>query len=116
MNAARNVVGLQGLRAARQPAVRRGFSLSTSSRLGLKESSSRGGFAETDADYEKHKKDSLDKQKKGSGHWKPELASDSEEAVRADRSSEEDVAAMQERTKRAAEETSKSGTSRRDGM
>ncbi|QUC20853.1 uncharacterized protein UV8b_05094 [Ustilaginoidea virens] len=111
MNAARNVVGLQGLRAARQPAVRRGFSLSTSSRLGLKESSS-----QTDADYEKHKKDSLDKQKKGSGHWKPELASDSEEAVRADRSSEEDVAAMQERTKRAAEETSKSGTSMRDGM
>jgi hypothetical protein len=76
---------------------------------------------ETDVDNELHKKDSLAKQKKGSGHWKPELASDSEEAVRADRSSRDDhaserIEALQERTKRAAEETSKAGTSMRDGL
>jgi hypothetical protein len=30
---------------------------------------------------EKHKQDQLKKQKEGKGHWKPELASNSEEAV-----------------------------------
>lgn len=30
---------------------------------------------------EQHKEDSLKKQKDGKGHWKPELASDSEEAA-----------------------------------
>jgi hypothetical protein len=30
---------------------------------------------------EKHKQDLLNKQKEGKGHWKPELASNSEEAV-----------------------------------
>ncbi|EGR46014.1 uncharacterized protein TRIREDRAFT_34274, partial [Trichoderma reesei QM6a] len=53
--------------------------------------------------YDRHKKDSLEKQKKGSGHWKPELASDSEEAVRADRASREhtpeQLRELQERTK-----------------
>lgn len=77
-------------------------------------------FIETSVDYDHHKQDSLAKQKKGSGHWKPELASDSEEAVRADRASKENLAekmdALQERTKRAAEETSKAGTSMRDSM
>jgi hypothetical protein len=34
------------------------------------------------AHNEKHKNDMLEKQKAGKGHWKPELASDSEEAVR----------------------------------
>lgn len=74
--------------------------------------------AETDVDYEKHKQDSLAKQKAGSGHWKPELASDSEEAVKADRapSGPEETAKLQERTKRAAEETAKAGTSIKDGM
>ncbi|KAI1099744.1 hypothetical protein F4804DRAFT_73241 [Jackrogersella minutella] len=69
-------------------------------------------------DPEKHKQDGLAKQKAGKGHWKPELASDSEEAVKADRAhdSKEDVKSMQERTKHAAEETSKSGTSMRDGL
>ncbi|TGO65205.1 hypothetical protein BELL_1016g00030 [Botrytis elliptica] len=33
------------------------------------------------ADYERHKQDQLAKQKEGKNHWKPELASDSEEAV-----------------------------------
>ncbi|KAK6955022.1 hypothetical protein Daesc_002652 [Daldinia eschscholtzii] len=70
-------------------------------------------------DPEKHKQDLLAKQKSGKGHWKPELASDSEEAVKADRhggDGSEDVAALQERTKRAAEENSKAGTSMRDGL
>jgi hypothetical protein len=30
---------------------------------------------------ERHKQDQLQKQKEGKGHWKPELASNSEEAV-----------------------------------
>lgn len=67
-------------------------------------------------DPEKHKQDSLSKQKSGKGHWKPELASDSEEAVKADRSGKEDMSKLQERTKAAAEESSKSGTSMRDGL
>jgi hypothetical protein len=72
------------------------------------------------ADYDKHKADSLAKQKQGKGHWKPELASDSEEAIRADRdhtpSSPGETAKLQEQTKRAAEETAKAGTSTRDSM
>ena len=34
------------------------------------------------AEIDKHKSDSLDKQKEGQGHWKRELASHSEAAVR----------------------------------
>ncbi|KAI1126543.1 hypothetical protein F5Y10DRAFT_210329 [Nemania abortiva] len=70
---------------------------------------------------EKHKQDLLSKHKLGKGHWKPELASDSEEAVKADRASasgapKEDIATLQNRTKASAEETSKAGTSMRDGL
>lgn len=72
--------------------------------------------AETNEDYDRHKKDSLDKQKSGKGHWKPELASDSEEAIKADHSSHSSVAEMQEKTKRHAEDKAKSGTSMNDGM
>ncbi|KAG6035161.1 hypothetical protein E4U41_006227 [Claviceps citrina] len=111
MNAARKAAICVPLR---QPITRHGISVgafSTSSRLGLKESSS-----QTDVDYDKHKKDSLDKQKKGTGHWKPELASDSEEAVRADQTAKEDFRTMQERTKKAAEESTRAGTSGGDGM
>merc|ERR1711964_613106 len=43
---------------------------------------------------ERHKQDQLQKQKEGKGHWKPELASDSEEAVAADRSSNESIEEM----------------------
>ncbi|KAH6605016.1 mitochondrial carrier pet8 [Trichoderma cornu-damae] len=97
-------------------AANRGFACSAVKRLGLKETST-----QANVDYELHKRDSLAKQKKGSGHWKPELASDSEEALMADRASREmhpleRIKALQERTKRAAEETSKAGTSVRDGM
>jgi hypothetical protein len=70
-------------------------------------------------DYERHKQDSLAKQKKGQGHWKPELASVSEESVRADRTgpqetSEAAMKRLQEQTKGRAEETSKNRTSMRD--
>ncbi|KZZ94923.1 hypothetical protein AAL_05034 [Moelleriella libera RCEF 2490] len=112
MNTARNMIGLAGLRAAaRGPnGVSRRVAFSTTSKLRLKESSS-----QTDADYDKHKQDSLSKQKRGEGHWKRELASDSEEAVRADRASDENVADLQERTKKTAEELSKAGTSNSKG-
>ncbi|KAG8419320.1 hypothetical protein J3458_004199 [Metarhizium acridum] len=115
MMSARSAAGLGAMRAAARNmcVVGRGFSMTTSTRLGLKESSS-----QTDADFDRHKRDSLAKQKKGAGHWKPELASDSEEAVKADRASpgREDISKLQERTKRSAEELSRSGTSMRDGM
>ena len=71
--------------------------------------------------YEKHKQDSVQKAKSGKGHWKPELASNSEESIKADRESpkESDPASMrklQDRTKQAAEELSKHGTSMKDGL
>jgi hypothetical protein len=55
----------------------------------------------------------LQEQKQGKGHWMPELASDSEEAVKADRSDSgpEETAKLQETMKRAAEESAKAGTS-----
>jgi hypothetical protein len=74
-----------------------------------------------DTEVDKHKLDSLKKQSSGQGHWKPELASDSEEAVKADRSGPQDGAPgsmkdLQDRTKQVAEENSKTGTSMKDGM
>jgi len=61
---------------------------------------------------EKHKQDQLRKQKEGKGHWKPELASDSEEAVAADRHehndhSEEGIKELQKKTEKHAEEKHK---------
>lgn len=73
-------------------------------------------YAETDVDYDKHKADSLAKQKRGDGHWKRELSSDSEEAVKADRNSDESIEELQKRTKHAAEETTKAGTSNQKGL
>lgn len=67
-------------------------------------------------DFEKHKQDSLSKQKSGKGHWKPELASDGEEAVKADRTPDEDISKLQERTKNHAQEKAHSGTSGTDPM
>lgn len=61
---------------------------------------------------EKHKQDSISKSKEGKGHWKPELASDSEEAVAADRHEHADhsdagLKGLQEKTKKHAEEKHK---------
>ncbi|KAL2170921.1 hypothetical protein VTG60DRAFT_4325 [Thermothelomyces hinnuleus] len=93
-------------------------SLSQTPRAFLKESASTDPNPD---DLERHKQDSLEKQKKGQGHWKPELASVSEEIVKADRLGprESGAAAMkrlQEQTKNRAEETSKNRTSMSDGL
>ncbi|KAM3529283.1 hypothetical protein NHJ13051_001944 [Beauveria bassiana] len=70
-------------------------------------------------DVDKHKLDLLRKHKDGSAHWKRELASDSEEAVKADKgygASKETLEQLQERTKKMAEESRRSGTSSHEGM
>ncbi|KAH8816268.1 hypothetical protein F5884DRAFT_775585 [Xylogone sp. PMI_703] len=75
-------------------------------------------------DYDKHKQDLLKKQKEGKGHWKSELGSNSEEAVKADRShtggkdghSEEAIKELQKRTAGHAEKKHKYGTSQDDGL
>lgn len=60
------------------------------------------------ANNEKHKEDALKKQKEGKGHWKPELASDSEEAVAADRhEGSESIEEMQKKTADHAEKKHK---------
>ncbi|KAK1830731.1 hypothetical protein QBC39DRAFT_331314 [Podospora conica] len=93
--------------------------LSTTSLLRLKESNKEA----SPEDYEKHKQDSIAKQKQGKGHWKAELASNSEESIKADRqaseaggggSSEASIKKMQDETKGRAEETRKHGTSMKD--
>ncbi|ESZ96711.1 hypothetical protein SBOR_2904 [Sclerotinia borealis F-4128] len=70
----------QSIRAARPVSiatpVRRTFA--SSSVRGLKESDRHN--PEQAAENEHHKQDQLAKQKEGKNHWKPELASDSEEA------------------------------------
>ncbi|KAK0673440.1 hypothetical protein QBC41DRAFT_311527 [Cercophora samala] len=71
--------------------------------------------------FDHHKQDSLSKQKSGKGHWKPELASNSEEAIKADRNassptSSSSIKDLQEKTKKAAEENAKAGTSMDDGL
>ncbi|KUI58638.1 hypothetical protein VP1G_05927 [Cytospora mali] len=94
---------------AASPLLRRSFAVSSCNRI--KESSDADNH-----DYDKHKQDSLSKQKSGKGHWKPELASDGEEAVKADRTGHEDISKLQERTKSHAEEKTKQGTSATDPM
>lgn len=94
----------------RRDAQGRGFQISTTRASGLKESS------QEDPESEKHKQDSLNKQRQGKGHWKPELASDSEEAIKADRNSSSSPSELAEKTKSAAEEARKAGTSPKDNM
>ncbi|POS87497.1 hypothetical protein EPUL_000672 [Erysiphe pulchra] len=54
---------------------------------------------------ERHKQDALKKQKEGKGHWKAELASDSEEAIAADRNHrDESLHELQKRTVEHAED------------
>jgi len=69
------------------------------------------------SDNEKHKQDQLQKQKEGKGHWKPELASDSEEAVTADRhNSSDSIEDLQKNTADHAEKKHKHGTSQDPGF
>lgn len=67
---------------------------------------------DTDPEFDKHKMDSLEKQKKGDGHWKPELASDSEENVKADRgpSGPEHIQELQAQAKKDAEAAKRGGS------
>jgi len=70
---------------------------------------------------EKHKQDQLSKQKDGKGHWKPELASDSEEAIKADRHDHNDhseggLKELQRKTAEHAEKKHKHGTSQDPGL
>jgi hypothetical protein len=63
-------------------------------------------------EFEKHKQDLLKKQKEGKGHWKPELASNSEESVAADRHehndhSEEGIKELQKKSIKYVEEKDK---------
>ncbi|KAK5134083.1 hypothetical protein LTR08_006973 [Meristemomyces frigidus] len=55
-------------------------------------------------EVEHHKQDQLQKQKEGKGHWKDELASDSESAIKADRG---DIEASDDTIKKMQEETAK---------
>ncbi|KAL8699781.1 MAG: hypothetical protein Q9201_005801 [Fulgogasparrea decipioides] len=54
------------------------------------------------AKIDHHKDDQLNKQKEGKGHWKPELSSNSEAAIKADRDEinnvEDDISALQKET------------------
>jgi len=93
-------------------------SITQTPRALLKESASTDPNPE---DFDRHKQDSLAKQKQGQGHWKPELASVSEESVKADRmgpkeAGEAAMRRLQDQTKGQAEETRKKGTSMRDGL
>ncbi|KAL8713030.1 MAG: hypothetical protein Q9220_002890 [cf. Caloplaca sp. 1 TL-2023] len=57
------------------------------------------------AKIDEHKDDQLQKQKDGKGHWKKELSSNSESAVKADREEvddvEEDIDKLQKQTEEA---------------
>ncbi|RKF78180.1 hypothetical protein GcC1_058013 [Golovinomyces cichoracearum] len=73
--------------------------------------------SELASDCERHKQDTIKKQKEGKGHWKPELASNSEEAIAADRSQrDESIEELQKRTAKHAEEKYRSGTSQGSGL
>jgi len=88
--------------AAARPAVASRTFMASSVRA-LKESDRHNpDQAETN---DRHKQDTLQKQKDGKGHWKPELASDSEEAVAADRQSKND--SIEEMQKKTAEHVEK---------
>ncbi|KAL8296757.1 hypothetical protein RB597_006061 [Gaeumannomyces tritici] len=119
---------LRSIAAAGRPGAtvsRRG--LATTSRLAHKETSPSASHPappdnDESHDVHRHKDDLINKHKQGKAHWKAELASDSEEAVKADREggkdqhTKEHIQSLQERTKHHAEKTSKSGTSDGDGM
>ncbi|MCJ1465045.1 hypothetical protein MMC07_003660 [Pseudocyphellaria aurata] len=79
----------------------------TSLRSALSESDhSRHESEDRSGEIERHKNDQLQKQKDGKGHWKQELSSNSEAALKADRekvkSAEEDIAKLQKETAETA--------------
>ncbi|KAI6642649.1 hypothetical protein MCOR08_000422 [Pyricularia oryzae] len=58
-------------------------------------------------DVSRHKEDLLNKHKNNSANWKSELASNSEEAVKADRDEHGSIKDLQEKTKGRAEQDKK---------
>ncbi|KAK5165466.1 uncharacterized protein LTR77_008995 [Saxophila tyrrhenica] len=59
---------------------------------------------------EAHKQDQLEKQKQGKGHWKDELASDSESIIKADRDdidTKQTISELQKESAKAAEREKK---------
>lgn len=82
----------------------------TSARSALSESD-HGGHQDTEdrkANIDHHKDDQLNKQKDGKGHWKKELGSNSESAIKADREeitdAEHDIEGLQKETSQAMED------------
>jgi len=66
-------------------------------------------------DVDKLKKEHLQKQKEGKGHWEDELASDSESAIKADRSetgtnTAEIIKELQEEAKKVSDEVKKAAS------
>ncbi|MCJ1453121.1 hypothetical protein MMC28_003466 [Mycoblastus sanguinarius] len=57
----------------------------TSARKVLSESDHDGNLEDRKGKIDDHKNDQLQKQKEGKGHWKSELGSNSESAIKADR-------------------------------
>ncbi|MCJ1365232.1 hypothetical protein MMC16_004353 [Acarospora aff. strigata] len=64
------------------------------------------GREDRDKEIDHHKEDQLQKQKEGKGHWKSELASNSEATVKADRgevdASPDNIKKLQDETAEAA--------------
>ncbi|KAL9103141.1 MAG: hypothetical protein Q9163_001785 [Psora crenata] len=62
---------------------------------------------------DEHKNDQIEKQKEGKGHWKRELGSNSETAIKADREeitdAEQDISALQKETSGAMEKDHEHG-------
>ncbi|KAM0797059.1 hypothetical protein BDR22DRAFT_965664 [Usnea florida] len=87
----------------------------TPARAALSESDHGGhqDVEERKAKIEHHKEDQLGKQREGKGHWKRELGSNSEAAIKADREeitdAEHDIESLQKETSEALEEDHEHG-------
>ncbi|MCJ1472335.1 hypothetical protein MMC13_000982 [Lambiella insularis] len=87
----------------------------TSFRPALSEADRLFGVTDRDGLHEEidsHKDDSLNKQKDGKGHWKGELASQSEAALKADR---EEIEASDESIDKLQKETEKFAQAQHEG-
>lgn len=85
----------------------------TPARAALSESDHDQDVDERKKKIEHHKEDQLDKQREGKGHWKRELGSNSESAIKADReevtNAEHDIESLQKETSQALEEDHEHG-------